>query len=334
MIRLAINGFGRIGRSVFKIALQNSEIEIVAINDLHNLETLAYLLKYDSVYGRFEKHIEVNENSLVIDGKVIKVFSEKNPEDLPWGDLDIDIVAECTGVFRTSELSQAHIRAGAKTVVISAPAKDDITPTFVYSVNHDLVEKGIISNASCTTNCIAPVMKILNDTFGVEKAMMTTIHAYTNDQSLVDDAHKDLRRGRAVGLNIIPTTTGAAIATTKTIPELQGRFDGLSLRVPIAVGSIADITALLKTKTSVEELNNVFKQATENPLYKNVLQVTEDPIVSTDIIGTTYSAIIDLAFTKVIGGNLVKVVAWYDNEWGYSNRFVDMILEVGRKLYA
>jgi len=328
-IKLAINGFGRIGRAAFKIILEKYEnIEIVAINDLTDNETLAHLLKYDTVYGKFGDNIKGKEEGIFVDGKMYKVFAEKNPENLPWRELDIDVVLECTGFFTKYEMAKKHIDTGAKKVIISAPSKSEEIGVFVIGVNdEDIKDQQIISNASCTTNCIAPVMKILEDNFGIEKALMTTIHSYTADQNLVDGPHRkgDLRRARSAAQNMVPTTTGAAVATTKTIPSLQNRFDGMAVRVPTPVGSLSDITAVLKKNTTTEDLNNIFKRIAQlDEKMKQILMVTEEPIVSSDVIKNPYSTIVDLKMTKVIRGNLVKIIAWYDNEWGYSNRLVEL----------
>ncbi len=335
MIRVAINGFGRIGRSVFKAGFDRDDIEFVAINDLASNDSLAYLLRYDTVYGRYKHEVTATEEDITVNGKKIDAFAEKDPAKLPWADLDVDVVIESTGVFRTEEKAMPHIDAGAKRVVISAPNKGGNIKTFVLGVNAEkhTANDLIIDNASCTTNCIAPIAAIMNNAFGVEKAMMTTIHAYTADQALVDGPHrKDLRRGRSAAQNIIPTSTGAAKATAKTIPELEGVFDGMAIRVPVAVGSLSDFTFLLKKDVTVEEVNKAFKKAKENVLYKNIIDLTEDPIVSSDIIGSPYSSVVDLSLTKVVAGNMVKVVGWYDNEWGYSNRLIEMVAEVGKKL--
>ncbi len=326
--KVAINGFGRIGRAAFKSILNKNNAEIVAINDLTDTKTLANLLKYDSVYGRYDKEVSFDDNHLVVDGISYQVLSEKDPASLPWQELGVDVVLECTGVFRTKEKASAHLQAGARAVIISAPAKDEETPTVVLGVNaggDKKVASGVLSNASCTTNCIAPVAQVMQDSFGVSKALMTTIHAYTADQRLVDAPHRDLRRGRAAAQNIVPTTTGAAIATGKVVPELAGIFDGLSIRVPVVCGSLADFTFLLQKKTTVDEVNQVLKAAAESERFKGVLEVTEEPLVSSDIIGQSASSIVDLSLTKVIDGDLVKVVAWYDNEWGYANRLVEMV---------
>lgn len=334
MLRVAINGFGRIGRNAFKAGFGRPDVEFVAVNDLTDTKTLAYLLKYDTVYGRYSHEVSYDESHLIVDGKTIPSFAEKDPTKLPWGKMDVDVVLECTGVFLTEEKAKMHIDAGAKRVIISAPNKGGNINTYVLGVNDAKYGSNelILDNASCTTNCIAPVAAIMHANFGVEKAMMTTIHAYTADQVLVDGPHRDLRRGRSAAQNIIPTTTGAAIATTQTIPELKGLFDGLSIRVPVAVGSLSDFTFLLKKDVSVEEINEAFKKAKQNPLYAHILDITEEPIVSSDIIGSPYSTIVDLSLTKVVDGNLVKVIAWYDNEWGYSNRLVEMAVEVGKRL--
>lgn len=334
MLRVAINGFGRIGRNTFKAGFGHPDIEFVAINDLTDTKTLAYLLKHDTVYGRYAKTVEHDEHHLIVDGKTIPAFAEKDPSQLPWGKLDVDVVLECTGVFLTEDKAKLHLDGGAKRVIISAPNKGGNVNTYVLGVNDSKYHHNelIIDNASCTTNCIAPVAAIMHGAFGVEKAMMTTIHAYTADQALVDGPHKDLRRGRSAAQNIVPTTTGAAIATTQTIPELKGLFDGLSIRVPVACGSLSDFTFLLKRNTSVEEINDTFRKAKKNPLYAHIMDITEDPLVSSDIVGSPYSCIVDLSLTKVVDGNMVKVIAWYDNEWGYSNRLVEMAVEIGKRM--
>ncbi|PIZ81367.1 MAG: type I glyceraldehyde-3-phosphate dehydrogenase [Parcubacteria group bacterium CG_4_10_14_0_2_um_filter_41_6] len=327
--KIAINGFGRIGRAAFKVALENKNLEIIAINDLTDIKTLAHLLKYDSVYGIYKKKIDTDNDHLIVDDKKIKVLSEKNPEELPWKKMQIDVVIESTGVFNDYDKAKMHIKAGAKRVVISAPAKDEKTSTRVIGVNIGTgVKDEIISNASCTTNSLAPVAKIINDEYGIEKAMMTTIHSYTADQTLVDGPHKDLRRARAAAHNIIPTTTGAASATAKTIPDLENKFDGIAIRVPTICGSISDITFLLKKDTTDEKVNALFKEKIKDPKYQGIVDATEDPIVSSDIIGNSHSAIVDLEFTRVVGGNLLKILAWYDNEWAYSNRLIDVVEEL------
>lgn len=349
-IRLAINGFGRIGRAAFKIALTKPELEIVAINDLTEPQVLAHLLKYDSVYGNFtsqvrsdDKHEKANPTSytvgtLIVDKLKVPIFAEKDPAALPWKDLNIDVVLESTGRFTDSEKAGAHLRAGAKKVIISAPAHDEgVTPTFIIGVNHDKYKnQQIISNASCTTNCITPVAAILHSKFGIKKMMMSTIHAYTAEQNLVDGPppggkSTDLRRARAAAQNIIPTSTGATIAATEVIPELKGEFGGASYRVPVSCGSLSDFTALLNKKVTVEEINKAFIEASKHPMWENVLQVTSDPVVSSDIVGNPHSAIVDLSLTQVVDGDLVKVVAWYDNEFGYANRFVEQAILIGKE---
>lgn len=334
-MNIAINGFGRIGRASFKIFLERimhgEEVNIVAINDLTPPESLAYLLKYDTVYGPYEKEVSIADKALVVDGKNYSVFAEKMPESLPWKELEVDVVIESTGVFTKSEDASKHLQAGAKKVLLSAPQKDDGFQTLVLGSGHVNVEKELISNASCTTNCITPVMRVLNDAFGVEKAMMTTAHAYTSTQSLVDSPVKsDVRRGRAAAMNIVPSTTGAAKATSQALPEMTNIFDGVALRVPVVCGSISDITALLKRDVTVEEINTAFMEASKSEELSKILNYTEEPLVSSDILKTTYSAIVDGTMTKVVAGNLVKVMAWYDNEWGYSNRLVDMALLIGK----
>ncbi|MDD5083818.1 MAG: type I glyceraldehyde-3-phosphate dehydrogenase [Candidatus Moranbacteria bacterium] len=327
MKKIAINGFGRIGRAAFKIAFTKNDIEVVAINDLTDAKTLAHLLRYDTAYGRYHYSVEAGENSLIVNGKIIPVYAQPDPKQLPWGDLSVDVVLECTGRFVNGDAMRAHIQAGAKKVILSAPAKEggDV-PTFLLGVNDDQYasDQEILSNASCTTNCIAPVAKIVQKAFGIEKALMTTIHSYTADQNLQDGPHKDWRRGRAAAENIVPTTTGAAIAVTEVIPELAGLFDGLAVRVPTIVVSLTDFTFLLKRDATVEEINAALRAAAQEPSYQGIFSITDEPLVSSDFIGNPYSSIADLSLTKVVGGNLVKIVAWYDNEWGYSNRLVEM----------
>lgn len=330
MKKIAINGFGRIGRSSFKIAFSKSDVEVVAINDLTDAATLAHLLQYDTSYGKYQNKVEAQGSYLVINGKSIPVYAEPDPSKLPWGNLGVDVVLECTGRFVTGDAMKAHITAGAKKVILSAPAKDgsDI-PTFLLGVNADTYgAETVLSNASCTTNCIAPVAKIMHDAFGVEKAMMSTIHSYTADQNLQDGPHKDLRRARAAAGNIVPTTTGAAIAVTEVIPELAGLFDGLAFRVPTMVASLSDFTFILKKDVTVEEVNQVLAEAAKESRFQNIFTITTEPLVSSDFIGNPYSSIADLSLTKVVGGNMVKVVAWYDNEWGYSNRLVEMAMHI------
>lgn len=329
-MRIAINGFGRIGRAAFKIAMARDDMEVVALNDLAPNETLAHLLKYDTVYGKYPHAVSFDEQSITVDGKRIPVFEIKDPKMLPWKDHGVDVVLESTGRFRKADEADDHLEAGAKAVIISAPAKGEGAPTYVIGVNDALCtgEKLVMSNASCTTNCIAPPVDVLHKTFGIKKAMMTTIHAYTADQNLIDSQHKDLRRARSAAANIIPTTTGAAKATTEVIPELQGKFDGVAMRVPVAVGSLSDITMLVGRPTTKEEVNAALNKAAAGPL-KGVMETTEDPIVSSDIIGNPHSSIVDLSLTQVVDGDLVKVVAWYDNEWGYANRLVELAAKVG-----
>ncbi|MCD6478850.1 MAG: type I glyceraldehyde-3-phosphate dehydrogenase [Candidatus Diapherotrites archaeon] len=325
-MKVAINGFGRIGRLFFKASLKSSEVEVVAINDLADVNMLAHLLKYDSVYGRFDKSVEVKENSIIVDSHEIKCFKQADPEKLPWKELDIDIVLESTGVFRKKEQAEKHLAAGAKKVVISAPPKSPGVKQIVMGVNEEIYDKGsdhVISNASCTTNCLAPMVKVLNDIFGIERGFVTTIHAYTADQRLVDAPHKDYRRARAAAVNIVPTTTGAAKAVTEVIPELKGRMDGIAVRVPVPDGSLTDFVATLKRETTVEEVNEVFRQYAEDKL-KGILEYSEEELVSTDIIGNSHSCIFDSKKTMV-SGNLVKVLGWYDNEYGYSCRLVDLM---------
>jgi glyceraldehyde 3-phosphate dehydrogenase len=331
-IRVAINGFGRIGRAAFKIALQKKDIEVVAINDLTSADILAHLLRYDTAYGHFRKPVTVSKNTFTIEEKDYLVFVEPDPKKLPWEKLKIDVVLECTGRFNDKIQASQHIEAGAKKVILSAPSKGDdgSVPSFLMGVNEDAYnEETIISNASCTTNSLAPVAKILHETFGIEKALMTTIHSYTGDQNLEDGPHKDLRRARAAAQNIVPTTTGAAISVTQVIPDLKGLFDGISVRVPTMVVSLTDFTFLLKRKTSKEEINKVLEDATHTDRYRKVLAVTNEPLVSSDFIGNPFSSVVDLSMTKVVDGDLVKVVAWYDNEWGYSNRLVEIAELVG-----
>ena len=332
--KIAINGFGRIGRNAFKLAFERDDIEVVAINDLTDTKTLAHLLKHDSTYGTYHYDVSYDENSIFVDGKQIRVLAEKDPALLPWGEFGVDVVIEATGLFVQPDKARAHINAGAKKVVISAPAKGEGAKFIVLGVNeHELTrEDDIISNASCTTNCIAPVMAILEREFGIEKSLMTTVHSYTASQRILDAPAKDLREARSAAENIVPTTTGAAIATAKVIPSLIGKFDGLSVRVPTAVVSLSDITAVLKRDATKEEINEVFKRAANDPFYQGILTVTEEPLVSTDFKGNSHSTIVDLELTNVVGGNLVKVVAWYDNEWGYSNRLVEITADVAANI--
>jgi glyceraldehyde 3-phosphate dehydrogenase len=332
-IRVAINGFGRIGRQAFKVASTRPEIEVVAINDIGDTANMAYLLKYDSVYRQDNQSVEAEGDTIVVNGHRFPVLKVTDPTQLPWKDLNIDVVIESTGRFTNRQQAEAHLQAGAKRVVISAPAKG--APSYVLGVNEgDFNPEAdtVISNASCTTNCITPVAAILHEKFGVKKALMTTIHSYTADQRLVDSPHKDWRRGRAAAQNIVPTTTGAAVAATEALPELKGLFDGLSLRVPTIDVSLSDFTMLLGRKTTVEEINDTFRQAAQSPQYKGILAVTDEALVSADFIGNPNSSIVDLSLTQVIDGDFVKVIAWYDNEWGYSNRLVEEVIMVGKSL--
>jgi glyceraldehyde 3-phosphate dehydrogenase len=332
--RVAINGFGRIGRNAFKIAFARSDVEIVAVNDLTDTKTLAYLLKHDSNYGTYDKTVDFDDKNLVVDGQKIVVLAEKDPAALPWKDMKVDVVIESTGRFTDIDGASLHIKAGAKRVVISGPTKSEGVDTIVLGANDDKLEGAteVISNASCTTNSLGAVMAILDSEFGVEKSVLTTVHSYTQSQVLQDAPAKDLREGRNAAENIVPTTTGAAIAVTLTLPQLKGKFDGLSIRVPTPVVSISDITAVLKRSVSVEEVNDAFKRAAAEPFYQGILAVSEEPLVSSDYIGNSNSGTVDLLLTKVVAGNLVKVMVWYDNEWGYSNRLVEVVADTGRAL--
>lgn len=324
-IKIGINGFGRIGRNVFRAIAKRGGIDVLAINDLADSKSLALLLKYDSVHGRFDGNITAKERSLVVNGKEVALFMEKDPSRLPWKSLGVDIVIESTGLFTSRADCAKHLDAGAKKVILSAPAKDKIDATIVIGVNtNDLKsEHKIVSNASCTTNCLAPLAKVLHDNFGIEKGLMTTIHAYTNDQRISDLIHKDIRRARAAALNIIPTTTGAAKAIGEVIPSLKGKLDGLSMRVPVANGSVTDLVATVSKDVTIESINTAMRRAAETEL-KGILEYCDDPIVSSDIIGNVHSSIFDSALTYVIDKRMVKVVSWYDNEWGFSNRMVDL----------
>jgi len=332
MVKIAINGFGRIGRNAFKIAFERRDAEIVAINDLTDAKTLAHLLKYDSNYGAYEYDVDYDDENIIVDGKKIRVLAEKEPANLPWGAMEVDVVIESTGFFTDPTKARAHIDAGAKKVVISAPAKGEGAKTIVLGVNEDEITEDdvILSNASCTTNCIAPVMKVLEDNLGIEKAMMTTVHSYTASQKLQDAPAKDLREARNAAENIVPTTTGASKAAALTIPSLKGKFNGLSVRVPTPVVSLSDITAISKRPTSVEEINDIFRRAANEDYYKGILAATDEELVSIDYRGNSHSCIVDLKLTDVVDGNLIKVVAWYDNEWGYSNRLVELSVDFGK----
>ena len=334
-IKVAINGFGRIGRNAFKIAFDRSDIDIVAINDLTKTETLAYLLKHDTNYGAYERSVTFDEHNLIVDGYKIPVTAEKDPKSLPWKELEVDVVIESTGRFTKSEDAKMHITAGAKKVVISGPTKSGDIDTIVLGANDEKLSKStdIISNASCTTNSLAAIMSIIDEIFGVEKAMLTTVHSYTASQVLQDGPAKDLRESRAAAENIVPTTTGAAIATTLAVPELKGKFDGMSVRVPTSVVSLSDVTMVLKKNTTKEQINEALKNAIKEPFYQGILDVSDEPLVSSDYIGNSHSGIVDLQLTNVVGGNLAKVVIWYDNEWGYSNRLVEVVADVGKQLH-
>jgi glyceraldehyde 3-phosphate dehydrogenase len=327
-IKVAINGFGRIGRLTFKALLEKDNVEVVAINDLTNTKTLAHLLKYDSVHGRFNGTVEASNNGIIVNGREIQITAERDPKNLPWGKLGVDVVLESTGHFVDQQGAGGHLEAGARKVVISAPAKGDI-PTVVLGVNEDILtgEETIVSNASCTTNCLAPMAKVLDDTFGIEKGYITTVHAYTADQNLQDAPHSDLRRARAAAYSIVPTSTGAAKAVGLVLPHLKGKLDGIAMRVPIPDGSLTDLTVVLKRPATKEEINAAMKKAAEGEM-KGILEYTEDPIVSIDIIGNTHSCIFDAALTSA-NETLVKVVGWYDNEAGYSNRAADLITKLG-----
>lgn len=336
-IRVAINGFGRIGRNAFKAGLSNKKLQFVAVNDLTDPQTLAHLLKHDTVFRTLDKKVTVRGNTITVDGKPLQVIAEKDPEKLPWRALKIDVVLECTGRFTNKEDAGKHLKAGAKKVIVSAPVKGGEVPTYVLGANvHTYKGESMINNASCTTNCISPVASVLVEKFGVAKALMSTIHAVTAEQNIVDAPPPglkggDMRRARTGYQNIIPTSTGAAVATGEVIPALKGLFDGLAFRVPVIDVSLVDFTFLLKKKTTVETINAVLKAATKEPRYQGILAVTEEQLVSSDFIGNPYSSIVDLSLTRVVDGDLVKVVAWYDNEWGYSCRLAELAALVGRK---
>lgn len=335
--KVAINGFGRIGRNAFKVAYERSDIEVVAINDLTDTKTLAHLLKHDSTYGTYHHSVGYDDEHLIVDDKKIRVYKQTDPALLPWGDLGVDVVIESTGFFVDPAKARAHIDpAGAKKVVISAPAKGEGATTIVIGVNEDKLEgaSDIISNASCTTNCITPVMDVIEQNFGIEKAMMTTVHSYTASQRLQDAPAKDLREARAAAENIVPTTTGASIAAGQALPAISGIFGGLSVRVPTPVVSLSDFVILTKRDVTVDEVKAAFKKAASEPYYQGILAVTDEELVSGDFIGDSHSCTVDLPLTSVVGGNLLKVVAWYDNEWGYSNRLVELVADTGRLLHG
>jgi glyceraldehyde 3-phosphate dehydrogenase len=327
MIKFGINGLGRIGRATLKILMeQNGEFELVAVNDLVSADELAYVLQYDSIYGKYEKNVSADDDHLVIDGKRIRILQEKDPSNLPWDDLGVDTVFECTGIFRDKEGMEKHLKGGAKRVILSAPSKSEEVETVVHGVNNS--EQQIISCASCTTNCITPVVEILGRRIGIEKAVMTTTHAYTSSQPIVDMPQKKKRRGRAGGINIVPTTTGAATATIKVLPQFEKKFDGIALRVPVPVGSVADMVFVTTKQTSAEEINEIFKEEAGSDRYRGIVAASDDPLVSTDIIKNPHASIVDLGMTMVIDGNLVKILSWYDNEWGYASQMVKQAIEI------
>lgn len=334
--RIAINGFGRIGRNAFKVAFDRTDCTIVAINDLTDTKTLAHLLKHDSNYGTYQHEVGFDEMGIIVNGHHIKVLAEKEPATLPWKELKVDVVIESTGFFVDPAKARAHIDAGAKKVVISAPAKGEGATTIVLGVNEDKLEhsEDIVSNASCTTNCITPVAAVIESNFGIEKAMMTTVHSYTASQKLQDAPAKDLREARNAAENIVPTTTGASIAAGQALPALQGIFGGMSVRVPTPVVSLSDFVIITKRNVTVEEVNEAFRKAAKEPFYQGILDVTDEELVSSDFIGNSHSCIVDSKLTAVVAGNMLKVVAWYDNEWGYSNRLVEVVADLGRLLHA
>lgn len=334
--RVAINGFGRIGRISFRAAFDRSDLEVVGLNDLTDTKTLAHLLKHDSNYGEYSHSVSFDDKHIIVNDVKIPVYAEKDPAALPWSDLNVDVVIESTGRFTKYEDAQAHIKAGAKKVILSGPSKSPEVATIVIGANEDQLKDAgdIISNASCTTNSAAAVMDIMEQNFGIDKAMLTTVHSYTASQSIQDAPGKDLREARTAAANIVPTSTGAAIAVALTVPSLQGKFDGISIRVPTPVVSLSDITMVLKRPTAIEEINEVFKKAAAEPYYQGILDVTEEPLVSHDYIGNSHSGTVDLLLTNVVSGNLVKIVVWYDNEWGYSNRLVELVADVGRLIRA
>ncbi len=334
-MKIAINGFGRIGRNVFKVAFEDKSIEIVGINDLTDPKTLAHLLKYDSTYGVYAKSVQATDNAIIVDGVKIPIYALRNPAELPWKELAVDIAIESTGVFTMAESPKGgykdHIKAGAKKVILTVPAKDKIDQTVVLGVNDDEIDLSLeaYSNASCTTNCLSPVAKVLEDNFGIERGLMTTVHAYTNDQVMLDQPHKDLRRARSGAVSIIPTTTGAAKAVSEVIPALKGKLNGMAMRVPVPAGSVVDLVVLLDKDASVEEINAAMKKAADGPM-KGILEYTEDPIVSHDIIGNRHSSVFDSALTMKMGERMVKVISWYDNEMGYSTRVVDLAKKLAK----
>jgi glyceraldehyde 3-phosphate dehydrogenase len=329
MLNVAINGLGRIGRATLKILLDTPGLNLTAVNDLIPAENLAYLLKFDTVYGRWQRDVRAHENGLYIDGKDYPVLSRKDPAQLPWRQIGVAVVFECTGAFRKREDLEKHIEAGARFVILSAPARSEDIPTLIHGVNTEPQKSAtIVSCASCTTNCITPVVEIMGRRIGIRKATMTTIHGYTSSQAVVDSGKKDFRRGRAAAANLVPASTGAAIATTRALPQFQGKFDGVAVRVPVPVGSLADIVFVAARETSVEEVNRVLREEAASPRYREVLAVTDEPIVSSDVIQQSYASIVDLSLTQVVDRDLVKVMSWYDNEWGYANQMVREALEL------
>jgi glyceraldehyde 3-phosphate dehydrogenase (phosphorylating) len=327
--KVAINGLGRIGRAALKLALEQSELDVVAVNEIGSLENMVYLLKYDTVYGRYERQVEAVDDKLVVDGKPLVYLSERDPEQLPWADLDVDLVLECTGRFTEREDAEKHVRAGASWVVLSGPTKSPDVPTIVHGVNRPDGQTQIISCASCTTNNITPLVEILDRHFGVEKALLTTVHAYTATQALVDSpgGAKDLRRGRAAAQNFVPSSTGAASATAKALPAMQGRFDGVSVRGPVAVGSISDVVFVVARDTTAAEVNDVLRQEASTDRYQGILAVADEPLVSADIVKDSRASIVQLDMTRVVGGNLVKVMSWYDNEWGFTSQMIQVAVQ-------
>lgn len=332
--KIGINGFGRIGRNAFKLAFERDDLEVVAINDLTDTKTLAYLLKHDSNYGTYHNEVSYDDDSIIVNGEHISVIAEKNPAQLPWQQLGVDVVIESTGRFTDKESAELHLKAGAKKVVISGPTESDDVDTIIFGANEDKLESAgdIISNASCTTNSLGAAMAVLDAEFGVKKSILTTIHSYTASQTLQDAPVKDLREGRNAAENIVPTATGAALAVTKTLPQLVGKFDGLGIRVPTPVVSLSDITVVLERNATAEEINEAFKKAALEPYYQGIIGVSDEPLVSRDFIGNSHSGIVDLLLTKVVDGNLAKVMVWYDNEWGYSNRLVELVADVAKSL--
>lgn len=331
MTKLAINGMGRIGRAALKIALDTPGLDVAAVNDIVPIDNIAYLLKYDTAYGRYGKAVETSGDTLVIDDNEIAFLTEKDPAQLPWNDLDVDIVLECTGIFRQRDDLEKHRQAGAEFVILSAPAKGDGVPNIVFGVNHPPEGEHIISTASCTTNCITPVVEIMGRRIGIQDAVMTTVHAYTSSQAIVDSPSKKIRRGRAGAANFVPTSTGAAIATTKVLPEYEGHFDGVAIRGPVPVGSIADMVFVTERDTTVDEVKDIFRDEAATERYQDILGVTADPLVSSDIIGDSHASLVDLSMTQVINGHLVKVMSWYDNEWGYTSQMIRAALALAEK---